>query len=90
MMGKWGMLMIAAMATGGPAGQETPEHAAPDSIEPADSAQAASEVPVELLENLDLLMDLEILEFAGLFGEADLGVLVPEMAEADSASNGEQ
>ena len=90
MIGRWVAAFLLTVATTcGFAGGSQTRPAAQDTLAKPDSVRAPNEVPPELLENLDLLMDLEILEFVDLFGDADITTLVPEMADTASASTKE-
>ncbi|MBN1425075.1 hypothetical protein JXA88_11015 [Candidatus Fermentibacteria bacterium] len=78
------LLMVMTVASGlaeGESMQESPQ----DSSVLSDSTRVMNDVPAELLENIDLLLDLEMLEFVSQFGDTDIAGLLPEDAEPDSA-----
>jgi len=79
------VLLMAMAAASGLAEGEPMQEAPQDSSVLSDSTQVIDDVPAELLENLDLLMDLEMLEFVDQFGDTDIAGLLPETAEPDSS-----
>jgi hypothetical protein len=90
MIGLWFCALLLALVATAPEVDRSIRQAPQDTTVPSDSSQAMSDVPDELLENLDLLMGLEILEFVDQFGDADISALLPEDVEADSASTTEK